>query len=132
MFAFSSHIPYESVSKDHPYEIRLQPDAARGVAERQQELTAWTVETPQKELGCLLRGVFPKKFVDAVLSQFGYDQHTIMSTLKKEERHRLAQLLGDGVPLTLIQRRPGDEFVTAGGVSLDEVDPESGQSRLVP
>lgn len=46
-----------------------------------------------------------------------------MAQISKPQRHHLSQLLGEGIPLTLIQRRPGDEFVTAGGVSLDEVDP---------
>ncbi len=32
--------------------------------------------------------------------------------------------------MTLTERRPGDEFVTAGGVSTDEIDPESMESRI--
>lgn len=29
-------------------------------------------------------------------------------------------------------RKPGDEFVTAGGVSLDEVDSSTLQSKIAP
>ena len=55
-----------------------------------------------------------------------------IGNMSKQQRHDLATLFGNGIPLTLIQRRPGDEFVTAGGVVLEEVDAKSGQSRLVP
>lgn len=42
----------------------------------------------------------------------------------------LSDLLGNGIPLTLLARRPGDEFVTAGGVVTDELDSETMQSRI--
>ena len=32
----------------------------------------------------------------------------------------------------IVGRRPGDEFVTAGGVSLDEVDSKTMMSKIVP
>jgi predicted flavoprotein YhiN len=34
------------------------------------------------------------------------------------------------MPIALTDRRPGDEFVTAGGVNTDEIDPETMGSRL--
>jgi predicted flavoprotein YhiN len=73
-----------------------------------------------------------RKFIDTVLVKYGYDPHMHIGNMSKQQRHDLASLLGNGIPLTLLQRRPGDEFVTAGGVSLDEVEPKSGQSRIVP
>ena len=36
------------------------------------------------------------------------------------------------LPLTLIGRGAGDEFVTAGGVELREVDPRTLESKLAP
>ncbi|MFA4845905.1 MAG: NAD(P)/FAD-dependent oxidoreductase, partial [Patescibacteria group bacterium] len=36
------------------------------------------------------------------------------------------------IPLTVIQRGAGDEFVTAGGVSLSEVNPSTMESTLCP
>ncbi len=34
------------------------------------------------------------------------------------------------MPITLSERRPGDEFVTAGGIDTDEVNPETMESRI--
>ena len=42
----------------------------------------------------------------------------------------MAELLGKGIPLTLLERRPGDEFVTAGGVMTDEINPETMESKI--
>jgi len=55
-----------------------------------------------------------------------------MGDLTRDEKHLLAKTLGDGVTLTLIARRPGDEFVTAGGISTDEISNETMESLLCP
>jgi len=34
--------------------------------------------------------------------------------------------------MSLISRRSGDEFVTAGGIDTQEVDPETLESRIMP
>ncbi len=52
--------------------------------------------------------------------------------MTKQDRLRIADRLGHGIPLHLIKRRPGDEFVTAGGVPTDELDPTSMESLLCP
>lgn len=43
----------------------------------------------------------------------------------------MAKLLGNGIPMTLLERRPGDEFVTAGGVETNEISEKTLESRLV-
>ena len=52
--------------------------------------------------------------------------------LTKDQRKSLAGLMWWDLELNLIQRRPGDEFVTAWGVELDQVDPISMQSKICP
>ena len=106
MFAFSSHIPYAPVTREQPYPVLLQPDASRGVAQRQQLMVDRATQTPKKELGSLFREFFTKKRVDIVLEHLGYDSHLPIGNLKKDDRLILAKLLGEGIPLTLIQRRP--------------------------
>jgi len=36
------------------------------------------------------------------------------------------------IPLNIIDRRAGDEFVTAGGVDLAEVNPSTMESKICP
>ncbi|USN57433.1 MAG: NAD(P)/FAD-dependent oxidoreductase [Candidatus Peribacteria bacterium] len=57
---------------------------------------------------------------------------TPIGTLTRDQRLNLSSLLGNGLPITIVGRRPGDEFVTAGGVAREEIDPQTMQSRLVP
>lgn len=131
-FAFSSHIPYEQVSKEQPFSVLIQVDALYNNQQRQQRFVQRASENPKKELGTLLRDSLTKKFVEAFLLYYRVEPHTLIGNLRKDERLRLASLLGDGIPLSLIQRRPGDEFVTAGGVCLDEVDEKTGESKICP
>jgi predicted Rossmann fold flavoprotein len=132
VFAFSSHIPYEKVSKAEPYTVYLQPVATLDKERRNNLFTKRAVETPTKEIGSMLRAYMPKKFVDTLLGYHLFDPHMKVGNMTKKNRLFLSTLLWWYIILQLIQRRPGDEFVTAGGVSRDEIDPETGQSRLVP
>ncbi len=51
--------------------------------------------------------------------------------MNKMIRGQIVDIL-TGREFIIIGRRPGDEFVTAGGVSLDEVDPKTMMSKIVP
>jgi hypothetical protein len=55
-----------------------------------------------------------------------------VSQLSKTQKSTIADLLGNWIPLTIVKRRPGDEFVTAGWVSLSEVSPFDCQSTITP
>jgi predicted Rossmann fold flavoprotein len=128
VFAFSSHIPYEPVTKENPYTVLWKPDATK-------DTNTWlwiiTNYAQKKEIASIFRDYFPKKFVESVFAQYKYDPHMMVGNCTKQIRLALATLFGDGIPLTLMQRRPWDEFVTAWGVSLDEVDQNTGESRLL-
>ena len=50
----------------------------------------------------------------------------------KEQRKLLIHALTGQMKITLIKRRPGDEFVTAGGVDLQEINPKTMESKIVP
>lgn len=120
------------MSKEQPFSVLIQVDALYNNQQRQQRFVQRASENPKKELGTLLRDSLTKKFVEAFLLYYRVEPHTLIGNLRKDERLRLASLLGDGIPLSLIQRRPGDEFVTAGGVCLDEVDEKTGESKICP
>ena len=75
---------------------------------------------------------FPQRLVDAMLLQCGIDATLSMGTLSKDIKKILAQFLSWGWVVRLTMRKPGDEFVTAGGVSRDGVNPETMESLLCP
>jgi predicted flavoprotein YhiN len=90
------------------------------------------VDSPRKTIFTILSQYFPKRFAEVVIMQTWIDTQTQIGVLTRDERQMLVSLLGEGVPLTLIGRRPWDEFVTAGGVARDEIDPQTMQSHIVP
>ena len=55
-----------------------------------------------------------------------------MHQVTQEERHRLAEALKHLV-LTVARTRPlAEAIVTAGGISVKEIDPKTMESKLVP
>jgi NhaP-type Na+/H+ or K+/H+ antiporter len=68
---------------------------------------------PKREILTALREELTRKFVEALLGELGIPLQTKLADMTKEDRKTLSKTLGRGVPLYFIQRRPGDEFVTA-------------------
>ncbi len=128
VFALSSHLAFTPLTKDHPIEMTIIPDA-------EQTFETWDTFLSESFYGsrnALVRTVLserlPKRFVEQVLlhAKIPYDQKGV--TLTKDQRRQIAHLLSGQLNLSLAARRPGDEFVTAGGVALEEVDPKTMRS----
>ena len=86
-----------------------------------------------KSLAMGLVGLLNKRLIPVVLAEAGIpDAALACSALPAEARQRLATLLkGWSFPVTGTQPWPQAQ-VTAGGIALDEVDPATLESRLVP
>ena len=70
---------------------------------------------PKKLITNILTEKLPRRFVEAlILHYFPHVTTTFVGSISKGDREKISHLLGDGIPLTLLERRPGDEFVTAG------------------
>lgn len=79
----------------------------------------------------VLDTLLPRSICPALCDLAGVDPATPAARLPRAGRQRLAGLIA-ALPLTIIGRKNGEEFVTAGGIALDEVDPRTMASRLVP
>ena len=70
---------------------------------------------PKKLITNILTEKLPRRFAEAFVSEyFSHIGNTFPVSIAKLDREKISKLLGDGISLTLIDRRPGDEFVTAG------------------
>jgi len=88
-------------------------------------------EMGKKELHNILEELLPTKLVAVVLDAVDLSGKTTGSQITAAERRRLRHALKD-FRLTVSGHRSWDEaIVTAGGVSLDEVDPRTMQSRMI-
>lgn len=79
-----------------------------------------------------LEGVVNDRIASCILKRAGMDASRAANTLSQEERDQLIQLLS-GFPLTVTGVRGFEQAqVCAGGVSLQEVRPDTLESRLAP
>ncbi len=86
---------------------------------------------PKKLIINILTEKLPRRFAEGFVREYySHIENIYPVSIARIDREKIARLLGDGIPLTLTDRRPGDEFVTAGGVNTDEIDPESMESRI--
>ena len=79
----------------------------------------------------LLGGLVPSSMVDVMADRTGIPREEKARDLRREQRHRLLELLKD-FPVPIQGPRPVEEaIVTAGGVSVGEVNPATMESRKV-
>jgi len=86
----------------------------------------------KKQLANILGGVTVQRMADAILALGSFDPNRRGAEVSRSELQRLGQLL-KCLPIEITETLgyPKAE-VTAGGVALDEVDPNTLQSRLQP
>ena len=78
-----------------------------------------------------LDNLLPQKMISTVIELSGIDQNKKVNEITREERVRLVQLLKN-FEITLHDFRPIEEaIITAGGISIKEINPKTMESKLV-
>ncbi len=131
VFALSSQVAFENYDSREPLkiEIDLFPDeTTEGLVGNIQEKIALV---SKKSLSNALALVVPKSLIEIMLRELNIDGGAHAAEVGKNILTRCAGWL-KAIPLNVVARGAGDEFVTAGGVSLDEVDPQTMESKICP
>lgn len=114
-FMTSSRLAWETIDKNHPKIVHFSPISTMGYIEWESFLKEQFANHPKKLITNILTERLPRRFAEAFVSEyFSHIENTFPVSIAKLDREKISKLLGDGIPLTLIDRRPGDEFVTAG------------------
>ncbi len=89
------------------------------------------VQYSRKQMANGMKDLLPQRLIAPVLDEAFIDEEKFVNQLSRAERQRLVSVLkGFVVPIT--GTRPlADAIVTAGGVSLKEIDPKTMASKLV-
>lgn len=86
----------------------------------------------RKQMGNALNDLLPQRLIPVVLRQAGIEAKLPVSQLTKERRQDLVETLQE-LHLTITATRPVSEaIVTAGGVSVKEINPQTMESKVVP
>jgi predicted Rossmann fold flavoprotein len=97
-----------------------------------QSIVDWTRDNPRKRIGGCLDDFVPKSLGDDILRDAGIPPETIGSNLTQKSRNRLVETL-KGWNLGPVKEVVLDKGeVVAGGISLEEVDPQTMESRIRP
>lgn len=131
VFALSSLVAFEPFSAESPLEIRLDLFPNESAPEFTQQLHTTTTANPKKDFGNVLASLIPKSLVDVMCQGLALPAHKNAGEISKKELGEAVAWL-KGIPLHVVARGAGDEFVTAGGVNLHEVNPSTMESRACP
>lgn len=78
-----------------------------------------------------LEKLLPKKMIDVVINLSGINPNKQVNSITKEERQNLVNILKK-FEVTITGFRPVDEaIVTAGGISLKEINPKTMESKII-
>ncbi|MBP6085106.1 aminoacetone oxidase family FAD-binding enzyme [Candidatus Gracilibacteria bacterium] len=131
-FAFSAHVAFEPITASQPLVVSLYPLGYATFDHWEANFLDLMATAPRKSLQTVLHTYLPKRLVLALLALAHLDPSIEMHQLTKAGRHALVHLFTGGLKITLLSRRPGDEFVTAGGVPTTEVNYKTMASKVCP
>ncbi len=131
VFAVSAMAAFNSVGQKRPLKIFI--DFLPDITTEEVVKTLQTVakDNPKKIFKNTLHHFLPLNLCEALCEYSQIFSHKKNAEVSKAEFLWAANLLKK-VPLVAIGRGSGDEFVTAGGVELTEIDPKTLESKICP
>ena len=110
-------------------ELNLKPALAEDVLDAR--LQRDFAKYQRKQLGNAMVDLLPHKLIEPMLDAAFLEMDKPVHQVTVEERHRLGQTL-QHLPLTITKARPiAEAIVTAGGISVKEINPKTMESKLV-
>lgn len=131
VFALSSEIAFESYTPEKPLELLIDLIPNTPFAIFEEELKKEMQANPKKTFRNTVAFYVPRSLAAALCEQLQIPEDKKNSELGKKDLIKMTETL-KRLPLHLIGRAAGEEFVTAGGVDTTEVDPRSMESKRCP
>ena len=131
VFALSSLVAFEPYDAAQPLAITIDlfPDeSAEALSAR---IRAHIATNPAKTLTNILAMVVPKSLATICTREATLPATRHAGEIAKHDIQRAVAWL-KAIPLHVVQRGAGDEFVTAGGIPLTEVNPSTMESKICP
>lgn len=103
-FMLSSHLAWEKIADK----------IVHFVPESEMDFTAWNdflkedfAQFPKRKLFAILSEKLPKKFAEIIIEKFFSEiKEKFVGEISKNDREKIAKLLGNGMKITLLDRRP--------------------------
>jgi predicted Rossmann fold flavoprotein len=131
VFALSALVAFEIYNKKKPLKISINIFPNKSQEELFNDLRDAISKNKQKQFVNVLGNLVPKSLAAIAVGAADISLSRIANGVSNTELRRLVDWL-TAIPLHVVQRGSGDEFVTAGGVDLSEVDPTTMESKVCP
>lgn len=116
----------------YPMQLRINLKPALSKEKLDQRIQRDFQKYIRKEVENAMKDLLPQRLIPVVLEQAGIDVHLPVNQLSKEQRQDLVDTL-QALSLTITGTRPIEEaIVTAGGVSVKEINPQTMESKITP
>ncbi|MEI7512315.1 MAG: aminoacetone oxidase family FAD-binding enzyme [Candidatus Uhrbacteria bacterium] len=130
-FALSSLVAHENYDVRDPLKIEIDVFPDISVEELVEQIELKIEQEGKKSFLNVVGMVVPKSLTEIMLRELGINGGIHAAEAGRKSVTRCAEWL-KAIPLSVVARGAGDEFVTAGGVDLDEVDPQTMESKVCP
>lgn len=131
VFALSALVAFETYDGSRPLELLLDIFPDEHLDALQGRIQSAIEANPKKSIQTVLGFIAPKRLAETICRECGIDGSRHAIEVGKKDVRRIATWLTK-IPLHAIGRGAGDEFVTAGGVELADVDPGTMGSKICP
>jgi predicted Rossmann fold flavoprotein len=131
VFALSSLVAFEFYDPKQPLAVTIDLFPDELSEELRSRIEQAFKAQPRKSLLNVLGFVVPKSLADIICRELTLLTEKHAGEVSAKEILSISSWL-KAIPLTVIGRGAGDEFVTAGGVDLKEVDPSTMESKICP
>jgi predicted Rossmann fold flavoprotein len=131
VFALQSMAAYETFSQTRPLKLQVDFFPDENAETLRKHLQKAIEQNGKKSVRNLLDFFLPKSLCGAVVQSCGIPANEGCGNLSREQRDKLTAAL-KGFTLHVTGTCAGEEFVTAGGVSLKEIDSSTMESKICP
>jgi len=131
VFAMSSLIAFEELSAAHPLLLTIDIFPDLKIDKLNARLSRVLHENPKKNLSSVLSLLVPKSLALIICDEADVEFDKNAGQVSKKEVEAIVEWMKK-IPLHIIARAAGEEFVTAGGVDLTGVNPSTMESIKCP
>ena len=129
VFAVSAMMAFERFDKLNSKEIYLDLIPSINHEELNSKLETYFKANPKKSLLNGFKEFAPRSVLLKLATELELDMSKIIAETSKKKIAKLINLLKH-LPIELVGRAAGDEFVTAGGIKLSEVNKKTMESKI--
>ncbi len=129
IFKMSAYCCYLDYSKNNPLSLKINFIPEIDFQTLDKEILEEFNFNPHKSLDNILKKYLPKSLTNELLKETEIDVEKKANQITKDDRKKIVKILTE-TELTVVSPEPEGEMVTAGGVSLKEVNPKTMESKL--